>query len=219
MARDLTLPASAALTVDARPNGGISVTGEDRRDVQVRAVVHAWARDDAEAARVANEVDVRTDGVLRAEGPDSDSRAGWSVSFEIRTPRDIDLSLETQNGGIALESIHGDVDFETVNGGVTLNGLAGNVRGNTTNGGVTARLTGDTWDGVGLDVATTNGGVHVSVPDGYSARLDASSVNGGISVGFPVTVQGRIGREISTTLGRGGPLVRVRTTNGGVRVE
>jgi hypothetical protein len=34
-----------------------------------------------------------------------------------------------------------------------------------------------------------------------------------------VTVQGRIGRSVSTTLGNGGPLVRARTTNGGVRVS
>jgi hypothetical protein len=32
-------------------------------------------------------------------------------------------------------------------------------------------------------------------------------------------VQGRIGREFETTLGDGGPLVRVKTTNGGVRVS
>jgi hypothetical protein len=44
-------------------------------------------------------------------------------------------------------------------------------------------------------------------------------VNGGIDVDFPVTVQGRIGREFSTTLGRGGPLLRAATTNGQVRVS
>jgi hypothetical protein len=36
---------------------------------------------------------------------------------------------------------------------------------------------------------------------------------------FPVTVTGRIGREISTTLGNGGALVRAATTNGHVRVS
>ena len=45
--RELTLPASGALAVDASPNGGISVTGEDRTDLQVRAVLQAWGRDDA----------------------------------------------------------------------------------------------------------------------------------------------------------------------------
>jgi hypothetical protein len=216
--RELTLPSGGTLTVDAGRNGGISVTGEDRRDVQVRATVHAWGRDEAEAERIASEITVRSDGVLRAEGPDNEGRTGWSVSFEVRVPRETDLSLETQNGGISLADVRGNVEFEAMNGGVTLNGVAGNVRGQTTNGGVAARLTGDTWDGAGLDVKTTNGGVVLRIPDEYSARLETGTVHGGIDIDFPVTLQGRIGREFATTLGRGGPLVRVTTTNGGVRV-
>ena len=68
------MPASRQLVVDGDVNGGISVTGEDRRDVQVRAVVHAWAASEAEAQRIADEVVVRTDGTLRAEGPDQTGR-------------------------------------------------------------------------------------------------------------------------------------------------
>jgi hypothetical protein len=34
-----------------------------------------------------------------------------------------------------------------------------------------------------------------------------------------VTVQGRLGRNVSTTLGDGGALVRAETVNGGVRVS
>jgi len=56
------------------------------------------------------------------------------------------------------------------------------------------------------------------VPENYSARLETSTVNGGTNIDFPVLVKGKIGREISTTLGSGGALVRAETTNGGVRV-
>ena len=82
----------------------------------------------------------------------------------------------------------------------------------------TPTLTGDTWEGAGLDLRTTNGGVRLRIPEDYSARLETGTVNGGIDIDFPVTVQGRIGREFSTTLGDGGPLVRAETTNGGVRI-
>jgi len=217
--RELTLPASGGLTVDAGNNGSISVTGESRRDVQVRAVVQAWARDDAEAQRIATAVNVRSDGVLRAEGPSQEGRSGWSVSFKVVTPSEIDLSLETQNGSIAITDVRGDLSFKAQNGGITLDGVAGNVRGRTTNGGVEAELTGKKWDGTGLDLETTNGGVRLRIPEDYSARLETKTVNGGIDIDFPVTVTGRIGREISTTLGDGGALVRAETTNGGVRVS
>jgi hypothetical protein len=217
--RELTLRAPARLAVDAGANGSIEVTGENRRDVQVRAMVQAWAQDDDEAARIAADVEVRADdGVLQAEGPDQRGRAGWSVSYRVRAPRGIDLMLETHNGGIEIATVRGDLNLEAHNGGIRLEGVAGNVRGRTTNGGVEADLTGRTWEGAGLDLETTNGGVRLRIPEGYSARLETGTVNGGIDIDFPVTVQGRIGREFATTLGEGGPLVRAETTNGQVRV-
>jgi hypothetical protein len=217
--RTITVPAGGALSVDAGQNGSIRVTGENRRDVQVRATVHAWATDDAEAERIASSVNVRSDGVLRAEGPDQRGRSGWSVNYEVVAPRDIDLKLETHNGSIAVAAVRGDLTFEAQNGSLKLDGVAGNVRGRTTNGGVEAELTGRTWEGTGLDLETTNGAVRLRIPEGYSARLETGTVNGGIDIDFPVTVTGRLGREFSTTLGSGGPLVRAERTNGQVRIS
>jgi hypothetical protein len=195
--RELSIAATRALTVDAGPNGGIAVTGENRRDLQVRARVQAWGADDGEAERIARDVTVRTDGVLRADGPTRVGRAGWSVTIDVLAPREIDLELKANNGSLAVTDVRGDLTLETQNGGIKVEGAGGNVRGRTVNGGVEARLTGESWDG----------------------RLETSTVNGGVDVDFPVTMQGRIGREISTTLGRGGALVRAVTTNGQIRVS
>jgi hypothetical protein len=217
--RELTVPASGTLSVDAGQNGSIRVTGERRRDAHVRARVQAWGVDEADAERVAAAVTIRSDGVLRAEGPDRGGRTGWSVTFEVLAPLETDLALETKNGSIAVSQVRGDLQLEAVNGSINLDSVAGNVRGRTTNGGVDANLAGATWEGAGLDLRTTNGGVRLRLPDDYSARLEATTVHGGVDIDFPVTVQGRMGRELSTTLGDGGPLLRVATTNGGVRVS
>jgi len=96
--------------------------------------------------------------------------------------------------------------------------IGGAVRGSTTNGGLVIELTGDRWDGETLDVSTTNGGVIMSVPENYSAHLETGTVNGSISVDFPVTVQGRINKELAVNLGAGGATVKAMTTNGGVRI-
>ena len=128
------------------------------------------------------------------------------------------LDLKTTNGGIAIENVDGRLAFVTVNGGVKLTDVAGAVRGRTSNGGVEVDLDGATWQGEGLDVETSNGGIRLRLPEQYSARLEAGTVNGGINVDLPVTIQGRIDREINTNLGGGGPLIRLHTHNGGVRV-
>ena len=38
-------------------------------------------------------------------------------------------------------------------------------------------------------------------------------------IDFPITVQGRIGRSLSTDLGNGGQTIRATTTNGGVEIR
>ncbi len=46
------------------------------------------------------------------------------------------------------------------------------------------------------------------------------TTNGGLDVDFPVTLQGRIDRKhLTFDVGKGGPLVRAMTTNGGVEVR
>ena len=134
-------------------------------------------------------------------------------------PRRSDLSLSASNGGIAISDVRGKMEFSAKNGGVSLRRVGGNVHGRTTNGGLNVELAGDRWDGEELDVETTNGGVNMTLPENYSAHLETGTVNGQISVDFPVTVQGRITKELSVNLGSGGPTIRAMTTNGGVRVR
>ncbi len=69
-----------------------------------------------------------------------------------------------------------------------------------------------------MDVSTTNGGVHLALPENYSARLETSTVNGGMHADYPLTVSGKIGKQLSATLGSGGATLRIATVNGGVKI-
>jgi DUF4097 and DUF4098 domain-containing protein YvlB len=219
--RDLTIPRpSGRLSVDGRLNGGIAVRGWERNEILVRAKIQTWAENEAEARRLAAAIRIRTDdGRISAEESESSRRSGWSVSYDVYVPRRSDLDLRTHNGGILVEGVQGRIDVEALNGGVSIRNVQGDVRGGTTNGGVTISLDGDRWVGEGVDLETTNGGVTIIVPERYSARLETGTVNGGLHVDFPITVQGMVGRRLVTTLGSGGPLIRVRTTNGGVTLR
>ena len=64
-------------------------------------------------------------------------------------------------------------------------------------------LGGDRWDGTGLDVQTSNGGVKLSIPDPYNAELTTRTVNGGFRSDVAMTVQGELSprRGISATIG------------------
>ena len=198
--RDFTISNTfAPLSVDGDRNGGIRISGWDRSEVHVEARVQTWGRTEAEARDLADDIEIRTDGGRIEAETSSGIHRGWSVSYDIQVPRNL--------------------RFQAKNGGISLSRLGGNVKGRTTNGGVTVELDGASWDGEGLDVATTNGGVKLHIPEDYSAELETGTTNGRMRVDFPITVQGRVDRRIRTTLGAGGAPVRVTTTNGGVVVR
>jgi Putative adhesin len=217
--RETTIPARGAIRVDGGENGGITVTGWDRNEIKVVARMEAQARDERDAQDLLKRIEIRTSPDVRAEGPQTRSREGWSVSFDVYVPRHTNLDLETHNGGVKIADVDAQVRFDAVNGGVKLTGLAGDVRGQTENGGVSVTLDGDRWRGAGLDVRTQNGGVKLDVPTRYNADLETGTVNGHVDLDFPVTVSGRVGRTINTRLGGGGAPIRVRTTNGGVIIR
>ena len=219
--REQTLaPSGGTIAIDGKQNGGVSVKGWDQNQVLVRARVQTGAPTAAEAQALGQQVRIETSGSkIFASGPENRQNYHWDVSYEVFVPRRTDLSLETHNGGIAIADVNGRIDFSAVNGGVVLKRVGGAVKGSTTNGGLVVELTGDRWDGETLDVSTTNGGVILSVPENYSANLQTGTVNGSVSVDFPITMQGRINKQIAVNLGSGGPMVKAMTTNGGVHLK
>lgn len=219
--REYTVPAAGAtLAVDASPNGGIDVDGSARGDILVQARVIATADTRDEARALASRVQVVATAVrVDAEGPRNlERRQGWHVSYRLAVPTNTPLALKTTNGGIAVDNVNSHVELTTTNGGVKLSRIAGDVTGRTTNGGITVDLEGSAWDGNGLDLQTTNGGVQVRVPADYNAHLEAGTTNGSVKTDFPVLMNGTRNRSFTADLGSGGAPVRVRTSNGGVKI-
>jgi DUF4097 and DUF4098 domain-containing protein YvlB len=219
--REQTTAAVGLLSVDPGENGGATVKGWSRNDVLVRSRVEGWGASDADARTTTTQVSVNTSGGhVQAQGPRSSNNAGWSVSFEIFVPQATSLTLKTVNGGITVSDIRGSLRFEATNGGVNLTRLAGDVAGSTVNGGINLELAGTTWDGSQVQVTTENGGVNVSVPASYSAHFRTETVNGDLRSEFPLTLRGdlRSGTQ-DFSIGAGGPLIHVTTTNGGVRLK
>jgi len=218
--REVVLGAADVFNVDGRPNGGVSVRGVDRGEAKLLARVVASADTDAEARALAGEVRIETAGAIHAVGPNRSSGhdRSWWVSYRLEVPRRSDLKLEADNGGLSIENVVGTIDLSTVNGGLHLENVGGRVQGETVNGGIHVDLAGAEWEGEGLDLRTSNGGLHLEIPSGYNARLEAGTVNGGVHSDLPVTGGARRGRRIEADLGRGGRLLHLETTNGGVHI-
>lgn len=225
--REFALAQGESLEINGGPNGNVRVTGWDGNEILVRAQIRSWGRDEDEARERLAEILIDTDRDLRAHGPAirnswwpfGGNDGGWNVSFEIMAPHDTELWIESINGRISVADMQGHLDVETINGGISLSDVSATVRGHTVNGGISAEFSGDTFDGDIVDLRTTNGLIVIGIPEDFSARLDVETVNGGVRTDFPVDLKVLRHRELTATLGDGGPLVRARTVNGGVQIR
>ncbi|MCC7185915.1 MAG: DUF4097 family beta strand repeat protein [Acidobacteria bacterium] len=216
--RDLKESAQRSLDAEVG-NGSMTVTGSSRTDVLVQARIMARASSMADARDLAKQVTVTLEGGrLRATGPDAGRERSWWVSYRAQVPASYDLMLQASNGAVTVTGVRGNIEAETANGSLKLTDLGGRVRARTNNGSAHVLVSGNKWDGDGLSVVTSNGSARLDLPQNFNAELAVSTNNGGVNLDFPVTVQGRLGKRVETTLGSGGPRLEVRTSNGSVRV-
>jgi hypothetical protein len=215
-------------------NGGIDATGATGDAAQVEGIKES--RGDAKEVFV--EVVEYADGVTicavyekdaqpgrcHRGGADSDNH-GWSwhnnrtkLNFNVKVPRGVVLKAMTTNGGIRCRDLNSVVEAATTNGNVDV-ATSEWASARTTNGGLTVAMGSAKWNGE-VELLTTNGSVHASLPASAEFKVRAATTNGGIHTDFPVTIVGSFGsKDLSGTVGAGGRDLRLATTNGGIELR
>ena len=102
-------------------NGGISATGWDRDSMVVKTRIQAHARSESRAREIASQVKTVVSGsTVTVDGPRSDDDEQWTASLVTMVPRKSNLRLETRNGPVSVEQVHGDMTLDTRNGPLSL---------------------------------------------------------------------------------------------------
>jgi hypothetical protein len=147
-----------------------------------------------------------------------DDRGDVSVEFIVRLPHGVRVTATSVNGAIEINGAESEVVARTVNGDIRARTTGGPVSARTTNGSLD--ISAGTLGGGPLEYATTNGAIAVTVPPDLNADVELRTVNGGITTDFPLTIEGRFNnRRVRGTIGKGGPLLRLSTTNGSIRLR
>jgi DUF4097 and DUF4098 domain-containing protein YvlB len=147
------------------------------------------------------------------------------------------LHAETSNGPVELQDIDGAVDVQTSNGHIRAEGIRGAFDASTSNSSIHATL--EKVDGAvrvqssngGIDLTlpttlqsavrahTSNSGITLHLPGEVNARLSAGTSNASISTDFEMRMRGEITKHhIEGTIGSGGPLLDLSTSNGPIRI-
>jgi DUF4097 and DUF4098 domain-containing protein YvlB len=197
--------------------------------------IHTPRRTELTSIRTSN-------GSIRVENIDGASTIGTSnggiklINLRGR------IEAKTSNGGVTLQSIEGGATVTTSNGGVTVDDVRGSLRVTTSNGSIRGRLV-DTTNSEPISLSTSNGGIDLRVDALRSNDITATTSNGSVTLRMPVSANARISAVTSThesvttdfsinvpagTLSKnrlegaigngGGPLIRVETSNGPIRL-
>ena len=147
------------------------------------------------------------------------------------------LEARTSNGSIEATGQTGNAVTHTSNGSVRIEMSKGALEAGTSNGSITARLTQPdaqlpvrlessnghidlTLDAVReVRANTSNSSITVHLPDGANARVRARTSNSSITTEFDVLTRGMIGKHsLDGTLGTGGPLIDLSTSNSSIKI-
>ncbi|MDP8981667.1 MAG: hypothetical protein M3O35_13885 [Acidobacteriota bacterium] len=183
-----------------------------------------------------------TNGAIRIEDVDGVARLR-STNGHIRSLHQRgELDARTTNGGIEIEGLEGNASVHTSNGTIRAEVRHGNFEATTSNGGIHARLidppgdrpvkAGTSNGHVELELqgsrlpdvraSSSNSGIVIRLPESASARVQATTTHGSVSSDFDSLRSRGDGRhrehELDGTIGGGGPLIDISTTNGSVKI-
>lgn len=103
---------------------------------------------------------------------------GGSFSLLVPPQPGHDVSVDTSNGGVSADGLHGPaLQAATSNGGMSVHGAFGTLGLDTSNGGLD--LEGTFND---VKAGTTNGGVDADLRSTHSGKVEIGTSNGGIDV-------------------------------------
>lgn len=236
--RTITKSEAPTLRVLAASNGGLYVEGSNQDDYSVTLCKAVESGPDAQTTL--SEIHLSFDhGALGVTHPHSGEH--WAAHLLIRAPKassldlqvsngpmsiyrvDGNLRVHAQNGPVSVTGCTGQLDLSSENGPVTLEQNAGRQNIRSQNGPLTVSLSGDSWNGSGLEARTTNGPVTLRVPSGFKSGVILQSDGySPFRCNASVCSEGRKtwdDNHKSVEFGSGQTVVRVSTVNGPVNVD
>jgi hypothetical protein len=128
-----------------------------------------------------------------------------------------DIEIHTSNAKVACGCTRGRLLARSSNGKIELENHCGSVDASTSNGVIHARL--DEVGELGVSLATSNGRIVLVLPEKVDADMDMRVDNGIIRNDRELGAQSGTNGRIRGTLGRGGSLIKLRTSNGSISIR
>lgn len=229
------------LNLFAEQNGGIHISTWDRPDFSVKLCKQVASDSDDQGRKILAQTRLSVNGdTVSVDAPHRDDDYNLSTLLLVKAPRDAQVSMKVENGGISVRRFTGTAEARATNGGISLKESQGKLNVRAENGGISIKDCGgdvtaevengglsislaDHWDGKGLEAHTENGGLVINIPRNFSSGLEISG-----SEHVSIICKGDACENGQRTwdnghrmfrLGSGNPQIKATTVNGGIVIE
>lgn len=235
---DKTLSVDGHATLIVTTGAG-NITVKPGANSQVRVIGHiktGWGFSGGDARVkeiVANPPIEQTGNILRI-GKMKEHWDNFTIDYEITAPQDVEVNATSGSGNIDASGIGGALHAQTGSGNITASQVSGgeikvqtgsgNIHLTNANGSLRAQTGSGSIDIGGQpkgEWRLQTGFGHVTLSLGNNPfTLDASTGFGSIKTAQPLVTEGSVGRQhVSGKANGGGPLVKVATGSGDIRIE
>ncbi len=242
---ELQAPLQAGSTLEAETEfGSITVEGNDVAVCSVIAEICVNAPTEAEAAEIAEQVEIRLKPgakrlTVEADKPSLKEDRSIGISYKITVPRQTNVEAASSYGSVNLSGLKGSVDTFTsfgsigcrdIDGGIKLETAYGSVDCNdiifdelnvhSNFGGINIRCSDEASADMQADVNTAYGSIDFKAPTRFAGEVEVGTSYGSVETALPVTVESKTGnKQLQGVIGEGNGSLRLRTSFGSVTLR
>ncbi len=170
---------------------------------------------------VESDVEAHTsDGALDTQG--FDGRLELSTSDGKLTATDCSgqITAHVSDGEMRILGAQGEVDARSSDGSMTLDGTFKSLNVKSSDGSVEIAVRPGSVMARPWSVSTSDGGIQMRLPDGFSAELDIRTSDGSIRIDHPITLAGGIvsKHHVTGKLNGGGTPLHIQASDGSVHI-
>ena len=163
----------------------IEVQAWNRPDVSVDQEVTGGNEDEVHAAVTRNGTAVTVTAQYTGERKSYffgllHSNSSKSFRWIVHVPAGRAVRVRETNGRIDVRGVTAALDLDTTNGRIAIAGAGPAISAHTDNGSIDATMTSLAGGAPKIALSSTNGGVRLHVPRGFTTRVEAHTANGDV---------------------------------------
>ena len=204
--------------------GSIIIEGLDDNNCNMTAEIKAKAPTEEEAKELVEQtkIDLEQSGdvlTVKITKPPNRKHRSISINFNITVPKETALQISSDVGKIGISKITGTIKTRTDVGEISCKEISGDIDVQSDVGKINVVYSKTASAVCKADIKTDVGSIDITTPPGCSAAVQANTDVGSIRTDLPLTIRGKIGKNLSGTVGDGEGKIYLKTDVGSIRIR